>query len=127
MKITTRLWPNRASDPTKEDILAHAHGYYKIMWTGEREEAYYLEALGVLPGHQGKGIGRKLAQWGMDGAAKEGVYASVISAPGKEPFYYKIGFEYQLGTSAMGEGNPMRTVGDGQGGPILWVKKAKTT
>jgi predicted N-acetyltransferase YhbS len=68
-------------------------------------------ALGVLPEYQGKGIGRKLVKWGMDSAAKEGIHASVISAPGKEPFYYKVGFEYQLGTSAMGEGNPLATVG----------------
>lgn len=119
MKVHTLIWPNRACNMANEDVLERSYPYYKHMWSGEREESWYLEVLGVHPDYQGRGIGRELVQWGLDRAAKDGVCASVISSKGKEPFYLKAGFDFELGEASMGEGNPMPK---NVGGTMLWTK-----
>jgi GNAT superfamily N-acetyltransferase len=117
MTVHALLWLNRAADPAKKDILERAYPFFKHLWAGEREEAWYLDTLAVDPNVQGTGIGRKLTEWGLDHATRDGIYASVISAKGKEGFYYKVGFEFELGSAAMGEGNPMTNL---EGGKMLW-------
>lgn len=118
MKIHALIWPNRASDPAEEDILERAFPFFKDMWSGERAEAWYLQNLAVHPDFQGKGIGRMLVQWGLDRARDEGIYASVIAARGKDPFYRKCGFDVQDGNWGMGgEENPLRGF---EGGNMHW-------
>jgi predicted N-acetyltransferase YhbS len=57
-----------------------------------------LDLLTVHPNYEGRGHGRRLTQWGIDQAKKEGIATSVISADGKRPFYERLGFTY-VGTS----------------------------
>ncbi|KAI0018940.1 acyl-CoA N-acyltransferase [Xylariomycetidae sp. FL0641] len=117
MKVHALIWPNRACDPAKEDVGERAYPYINHVWSGERADSWYLEALGVRPDAQGRGIGQMLVRWGLDRAAEDGVCASVISAYGKDGFYHKCGFEIQEGKASMGEGNPLADV---PGGNIWW-------
>lgn len=107
MRAHALIWPNRASDPKKEDLIERTYPYFQDIWSGERAESWYLELLAVHPDFHGKGIGKVLVQWGLDQAEKEGICASLISATGKDPFYQKCGFDIQLGSATMGEGNPL--------------------
>lgn len=117
MKVHALLWPNRACDPEKEDIIQRAHPFIDRAWTGERNESWYLDLLAVHPDHQGKGIGRRLVQWGLSRAEEEGICASVISAKGKDAFYQKCGYDLQDGCAGMGDGNPLADVA---GGNMWW-------
>ncbi|KAI1841471.1 hypothetical protein JX266_012311 [Neoarthrinium moseri] len=110
-------WPNRACDPAQEDAIERSYPYFEKAWTGDRAESWYLELLAVHPDHQGRGIGRKLVQWGLDRAQEERVCASVVSAWGKDGFYQKAGFNVQSGCATSGEGNPLANV---RGGNIFW-------
>lgn len=117
MKIHALIWPNRACDPDKEDIIHRAHPFIDLAWTGERSESWYLDLLAVHPDYQGRGIGRKLVLWGLNRAEEEGICASVISAKGKDAFYKICGYEIQDGRAGMGEGNPLADV---EGGNMWW-------
>ncbi|ROW18190.1 hypothetical protein VPNG_00244 [Cytospora leucostoma] len=118
MKIHALLWPNRASDPVDEDVLERAYPFIKQAWSGERAESWYLQNLAVHPAFQGRGIGRMLVRWGLDRAAEDKVYASVIAARGKDPFYRKCGFDVQDGNWGMGgAGNPLQGF---EGGNMHW-------
>lgn len=118
MRLHAIIWPNRAADPDKIDILERAHPFYEHMWSGDREESWYLHILGVHPEYQGHGVGRKLVQWGLDRAQSEGVCASVMAAKGKDGFYQKCGYTIQDGSGGMGEGNPLSNV---EGGNMWWT------
>lgn len=117
MRLNALIWPNRASDPEKEDVIERAYPFFDGVWAGERAESWYLEALAVRPDFQGKGVGRDLVQWGLQRAADDGVCASVISALGKDAFYQKCGFDVQYWSAGMGEGNPLAGV---EGGNVYW-------
>ena len=116
-RLSSLVYPNRAIDPSKEDILERGFPYLAELWSGPRAETWYLEALAVDPKYHGQGCGRKLVRWGLEQAAKEGVCASVISADGKERFYQRCGFDVQEGRGGQGEGNPLSEVA---GGLIFW-------
>lgn len=107
MKVHATLWPDRAADPANEDIMERAHAYYETIWSGDREESWYLEWCAVHPDVQGNGVGRELVKWGLEQAENERICASVVSAWGKDEFYRKCGFDEQFGSAKMGEGNPL--------------------
>lgn len=127
MKLASRLWPNRAAHPAREDVLERAYPFIADSWSGDRAESWYLETLVVHPGCQGRGVGRALVQAGLDafvdrGEEAGGVCASVISSDGKEAFYQKCGFEVEDGHLGRGEGNPMA---GGEGGRMFWREARK--
>jgi GNAT superfamily N-acetyltransferase len=106
--------PNRAADPVHEDIIERSYHFLDHVWTGSRAESWYLEALGVHPDFQNRGLGRALVKWGLDQAEQEGVSSSVIAADGKERFYQRCGFDVEpVGRSGEGEGNPLSEVPGG--------------
>jgi len=122
--IAARIWPNRAADAAKEDIIERCYPYYKHVWSGSRAESWYLETLAVHPDYQNQGIGRALVKWGLDQAERECVSASVVSDPGKGRFYARCGFDTQAGTANMGEGNPLPSA---PGAPILFREVTKSS
>ncbi|KAH7362791.1 hypothetical protein B0T11DRAFT_87456 [Plectosphaerella cucumerina] len=117
MRMQAWMWPSRAADPKEEDIIERAYPCFDTIWSGKRAESWYLEALTVRPDFQGRAVGRKLVQWGLDKAQAEGVVASVVSALGKDEFYIKCGFDEQFGSARQGEGNPLADV---EGANIFW-------
>ncbi|KAH6962439.1 hypothetical protein BKA56DRAFT_597753 [Ilyonectria sp. MPI-CAGE-AT-0026] len=117
MKIHAWAWPNRASDPKEEDIVERAYPLFDEIWSGKRAESWYLELMAVRPDFQGRNIGRKLVQWGLEQAEAEGICASVISAFGKDGFYTKCGFDEQYGSARQGDGNPLADV---EGANMFW-------
>jgi len=120
--LATWWRPNRAADPAKEDIIERSYSFLDHIWTGERAKSWYLEALGVRPEYQNRGLGRKLVQWGLDQAEREGVSASVIAADGKETFYQLCGFDVgPVGRSGEGENNPLADVPGG----LVFFRDAK--
>ncbi|KAM0453173.1 hypothetical protein ACHAPV_009129 [Trichoderma viride] len=117
MKIHALVWPNRASDPGVEDIIERSYPHFDSIWSGKRAESWYLEALAVDPDYQGRNIGRRLVQWGLELAEADGVCASVVSAYGKDEFYTKCGFDEQYGNAGQGDGNPLAGI---DGANIFW-------
>ena len=105
--IASRIWPNRAADPVNEDIIERSYPYFQHVWSGSRAESFYLQTLAVHPDHQKEGNGRALVKWGLDQAEREGASASVVCAPGNERFYERCGYDTNVGTASMGEGNPL--------------------
>ena len=76
----------------------------------------------MRPEYQNRGLGRKLVQWGLDQAEREGVAASVIAADGKGRFYQLCGFDVgPVGRSGEGENNPLADVPGG----LVFLKDAK--
>ncbi|KAM0294373.1 hypothetical protein HYE67_008035 [Fusarium culmorum] len=110
MNIHAQIWPNRAADPENEDIIERTYPYFEHIWSGKRAESWYLSALAVHPGSQGKGVGKRLAQWGIEKAQAEGVCASLVAAHGTDDFYIKLGFDEQFGRAGDAEGNPLADV-----------------
>jgi len=86
-------------------------------WSGPRAENWYLSLLAVHPDYQGQGFGKKLVEWGIKEADREGVCASVMSSEGNDEFYLRCGFEEIAGNATTGEGNPLAGV---KGGSILF-------
>ncbi|WZH50284.1 N-acetyltransferase domain-containing protein [Fusarium acuminatum] len=117
MNIHAWTWPNRASDPKEEDIIERAYPYFEDIWSGKRAESWYLEGLAVRPDFQGRNVGRKLVQWGLEQAKAEGICASVVSAFGTDEFYKKCGFDEQYGSARQGEGNPLADI---EGANMFW-------
>lgn len=63
---------------------------------------WYLQEIVVLPDYQGQGIGKSIVKNLLDYITKHtdpGNFTSVglTAAPGKEPFYEKLGFEASSG------------------------------
>jgi GNAT superfamily N-acetyltransferase len=108
-RINALIWPNRAADPAKEDIIERSGPFMEHLWSGDRAESWYLEFIAVRPDYQGSGVGRKLLQWGLDKAEEGGVCMSLVSAPGKDAFYIKAGM-FVDGNTHGGEGNPLNDV-----------------
>ncbi|KAH8202352.1 hypothetical protein TruAng_003524 [Truncatella angustata] len=122
MRLHSLIWVNHACDPKNEDIIERAYPYFDGVWTGDRAESWYLEALAVHPDYQGKGVGRDLVLWGLNQADLEGICASVVSAKDKDEFYQRCGFEVQDGSAGGGEGNPLADVAGGN----IWWKMPKS-
>jgi GNAT superfamily N-acetyltransferase len=122
-KLHAYIYPDRACSPADEDIVERAYDVFGSVWSGDRAESWYLEWLAVDPDHQGRGIGKELARWGMDRAEKENIWASVASTRGKEFFYQHVcGFNEEYWSASMGEGNPLQIWG---GGRIFWRRPKK--
>lgn len=115
------LFPNRAADPAKADILERAFPYIKHYWTG-REENWYLSLLSTDPRCQKMGYGGEIVKWGIERARQDGVCASVMSSLGNEKFYQRCGFGEIVGWASDGEGNPIANV---PGGAIMFTEKAE--
>lgn len=106
-KISLYFFPNRAADPTRASFLDNAVANSEKYWTGDRAECWDLHVCGVDPAYQGKGVGRLLAQWGVEEARKEGadVCASVLCGEKNRGFYGKAGLTVQVGgTKGQGGG-----------------------
>jgi GNAT superfamily N-acetyltransferase len=99
--LTLEIWPNRAADPSRSAFLDTAVANSERYWTGDRAECWDLHVCGVDPKFQGKGVGKLLAQWGVNEAKKEGedVVASVLCGEKNRGFYGKAGLEIQVGGS----------------------------
>ena len=115
--ISSFIWPNRAIHPEYEDLLERSGPFVEPLWSGDRAECWALQSVAVRPDYEGLGHGRALVGWGVQQAEREGVCASLISAPGKENFYRNCGFDVQDGTGSQGAGNPMAHV---PGGLVFW-------
>lgn len=114
-QASSYIWPNRAADPTKTYVLQESFPLFSHLWSGSRQQNWFLEMLATHPDFQGQGIGKKLVKWGIDEADKERVCSSVISADGKEGFYEKSGF-VEVGRANVG---PLKENGI-KGGAIMF-------
>jgi GNAT superfamily N-acetyltransferase len=115
VRLHAIIYPNRAISSTNGDILERAYPCFGSVWSGNRADGWYLEWLAVHPDHQSKGIGKRLAQWGLDRTEEEQVWASVFSAGGKEKFYRdKCGFNEEYCSASMDEGNSLAVFNTGR-------------
>ena len=117
--VESFVYPDRALDTSKANILQQSKPFCQHHWTGTRAEGWYLDLLGIDPFKQKRGYGRELVLWGFDRAREEGVGCSVLSSAGSEPFYQSCGFDVLAGTCSDhgGDANPLRDVA---GGAILF-------
>lgn len=122
--VAALIWPNHAADAANEDIIERSYPCFNHVWSGSRAESWYLETLAVHPDYQNQGYGRALVKWGLDQAERECVCASVVCDPGKERFYARCGFDTEVGTANMGEGNPLAS---GEAAPILFKEFTKSS
>ncbi|KAF1837628.1 hypothetical protein BDW02DRAFT_518382 [Decorospora gaudefroyi] len=97
--VVERVFPNRAADPSRSSFLDSAVAASAQYWTGDRTECWDLHVCGVDPDYQGKGVGKLLAQWGVQEAQKEGsgTCASVLCGEKNRGFYGKAGLTVQVG------------------------------
>ena len=110
MSVHARVYPNRAADPAQEDAVERAYPCFDSIWSGKRAESWYLATLAIRPDFHGKGVGRRLVQWGLEKAQEENVCASLAAVEGTEEFYMKCGFKEQFGSANSGEGNPLADI-----------------
>jgi GNAT superfamily N-acetyltransferase len=113
LKIDSKLKPNKAANPSKLDAWVRAEPIFEHFWSGEHENVWHLETLGVDPSGQGTGMGRALVSFGLAVARQQGRPASVVCSAGKEPFYEKCGYGETVGFVTHGEGNPLATIAGG--------------
>ena len=92
VQASSCIWPNRAADPTKSNVLEDSFPFFAHHWSGPRKQNWCLQKLATHPAFQGQGLGGELVQWGLDAADQENICASVVSADGRESFYGKFGF-----------------------------------
>jgi GNAT superfamily N-acetyltransferase len=116
------IYPNRAVDLPRTEILAQMGPFCGHHWTGSRSEVWDLDFLGVDPDHGRQGFGQELVAWGFEQARKEGVGCSVISSDGKERFYQSCGFDVVAGTvrDFGGDANPIKKNGITGGTILFW-------
>ncbi len=107
--VETLIYPNRAADTSKLDVLDHMEPFTHHHWTGTRAESWYLAIIGVDPNAEKRGYGKQLVKYGFDQAAQEGAGCSVIAAPGRASFYVACGYDVEVGTTADegGDENPL--------------------
>ncbi|KAI8943865.1 hypothetical protein NX059_001837 [Plenodomus lindquistii] len=103
-RLSLFVFPDRAADPAQSSWLHDAVAASEQYWTGPRSECWDLHICGVHPNFQGQGVGRLLARWGVEQAAKEGdgVVASVLCGEKNRGFYAKAGLGCQVGKSEGG-------------------------
>ena len=81
----------RAGDPYRirawdEDTARGLHDVVKA------KEHWHMGLLGVDEKYRGRGIARKLVDFGMQNARREGVPCTLVSAPEAKELYRKLGF-----------------------------------
>lgn len=60
---------------------------------GVKERGYlYMAILAVEPKFQRMGIGKKLLEWGLDMADREGLETFIEASPAGKPLYEKMGW-----------------------------------
>lgn len=64
-----------------------------------------MNNISVHKDHQGKGIGKKLVQWGLDRAAADGKDVYLLANERGTPMYEKMGFQL-IGQCTSFEGKP---------------------
>lgn len=118
--LETFVYPDRAADPTRLDVLEKMDPFIEHHWTGTRAEGWYLSLIGVDPTAEKKGYGRALVKYGLDLAKRDGVVCSVIAGEGRDNFYRACGFDVFLGnvTDETGDQNPL--VGVAGGNIFFW-------
>jgi GNAT superfamily N-acetyltransferase len=126
LKIDFKLRPNKAADVSRLDAWMGGKKFFDHYWSGERENVWHLETLGVEPSGQKTGIGRALVAIGLLKAQEQGFPASVVCAAGRELFYEKCGFGETVGFVTHGEGNPLGGV-QGGGGAIKFMDVKKSS
>lgn len=109
------IYPNRAAEPSRVNVLDRMEPYTEHHWSGTRAESWYLAYIAVDPKAERKGYGKELVKYGMDLARAEGVGSSVIAAAGRATFYEACGYDKQVGTTSDhgGEDNPLYNVETG--------------
>lgn len=109
------VYPNRALNPPKSEVLVQMWPFMAHHWTGTRAEVWDLSTLGVDPAYGKQGIGRELVKWGFEQAKQDGIPCSVISSEGNERFYTRCGFDVVVGRAADfgGEDNPGKDIPGG--------------
>ncbi|KAK4555720.1 hypothetical protein LTR86_007473 [Recurvomyces mirabilis] len=60
---------------------------------GESGEYWYLVGFAVDPAHQGKGLARKMLQWGFDKSEQEKLPVYLEASPAGDPVYIHCGFK----------------------------------
>ena len=85
--------------------------YRKIHWE--------LSTLGVDPTFQGLGVAKELVRWVLKKTMAEDLPVVVIGSQGTEPFYKSCGFEFLVGYTTEGDGNPLSGL---LGGAIMWTR-----
>ncbi|KAL0640607.1 hypothetical protein Q9L58_000271 [Maublancomyces gigas] len=99
VNITDRINSYIAPDPSADPIAATrlriaSNKLEKLHWdTAERKTRWHLHWLGVDPQHQRRGVGRQLAQWGLDRAIEDRVWAGIESSAVGEKLYTSMGFK----------------------------------
>lgn len=99
VNITDRINAYIAPDPSADPIAATrlriaSSKLEKLHWdTAERKTRWHLHWLGVDPQHQRRGVGRQLAQWGLDRAIEDRVWAGIESSAVGEKLYTSMGFK----------------------------------
>lgn len=118
------VYPNRALEPSRSNVLASMERFTKHHWTGTRADHWFLSIIGVSPQHEKQGYGRELVKYGFDKAKEDGWVCSVISAPGRENFYRACGFDVQDGkiSDEGGDENPLKDI---LGGAIFFWDNSK--
>lgn len=115
ISVASYFRPNRAADPSKEDVVERSYPCTEKCWqTAQRSRCWNLDHLGVHPDYQLHGFGQLLVRWGLDRANIEGVAASVVSADPPEGFYEKSGFQWSGRWVSEGNGNPLQGVPGGK-------------
>ena len=89
---------------------------YRVLWewieSRVPDDVWYLDAVGVEPSRQGKGVGGELIRHGLDAARDAGVDAFLETAvAGNVPLYERFGFR------VVEEGEPA------SGGPHIWFMR----
>jgi ribosomal protein S18 acetylase RimI-like enzyme len=89
---------------------------YDTLWSWIEDrvlgDAWYLDAIGVDPPQQGRGVGSALIRFGLERAAAQGKRAFLETAVERNvPYYERFGFE------VFEEGEP------GRGGPHIWCMR----
>ncbi len=118
VQASSYLWPNRAADPTKLQILQDTFPLVAHYWSGPRKQNWSLGMLATHPDFQRRGLARKLVAWGVEQADRENVCASLVSSDGAEGFYRACGF-VEVGRANVG---PLKEHGI-KGGAIMFRER----
>lgn len=80
---------------------SHAREHFRAYYEGRTAfldsrfgtEQMHLQALGTHPSYLRRGLARRLCQWGMDQAARDGAVVTLVASPMGRNVYPRLGFE----------------------------------